>query len=224
MDGDNTNFTRQLSHREQNMLREEVLNEKIYASKNSRAGYLGALTRVQGQIESLFSTTDNVQTVQDLVKRYHDAWCSFEQAHIDYLSLVNSAGLSFHEAVEQFSQKYEAKNQFLECVSEYLRGHEANLSESSANVFKGKAHDYEYAESAASHTSHRSRTSRTSSRSSVQEKRANAAKAKLALQLAEEERRRTIEGELRLLTIEKRQRDLEREQTRISKERKESKL
>ena len=62
---------------------------------------------------------------------------------------------------------------------------------------------YKYAESAASHTSNRSRTSRTSSRSSVQEKRANAAKVKLALQLAEEERRRTIEGGPRLLTIEK---------------------
>ena len=203
MDGDNTNFRRQLRHREQNMLRKEVLNEKIYTSKSSRVGYLGAFTRVQGQIESLFSTTDNVQTVQDLVKRHHDAWCSFEQPHIDYLSLVDSANLAFHEAVEQLNQKYEANNEFLKRVSEYLRGHEANLSESSANVFKDKVYGYKYAESAASHKSNRSRTSRTSSRSSVQEKRTNAAKVKLALQLAEEERRRTIEGEPRLLTIEK---------------------
>ena len=203
MDGDNTNFRRQLRHRKHNMLRKEVLNEKIYASKNSRVGYLGAFTRVQGQIESLFSTTDNVQTVQDLVKRYHYAWCSFEQPHVDYLSLVDSASLSFHEAVEQLNKKYEASNEFLKRVSEYLRGYEANLSEKFANVFKDKVYGCKYAESAASHTSNRSRTSGTSSRSSVQEKRTNAAKVKLALQLAVEERRRTIEGEPRLLTIEK---------------------
>ena len=72
--------------------------------------------------------------------------------------------------------------------------------------------DHTYAESVTSHRSNVSRESNVSSRSSVQEKRAQAAKAKLALQLAEEERRRMIEGELKLLEIEKKQRELERQQ------------
>ena len=137
------------------MLSGKILNEKIYASKNSRAGYLGAFTRVQGQIESLLSTTDNIQTVQNLVKRYHDAWCNFERAHIDYLSLVDCESLSFKEAVEQFSQKYEAKKKFLESVWAYLGAHEiTNFFQSRAKLFKDKI--YEYAESTTSHRSNMS--------------------------------------------------------------------
>ena len=69
-----------------------------------------------------------------------------------------------------------------------------------------------YAESVTSHRSNVSRMSELSSRSSVKEKRIEAAKANLALRLAEEEQRRAIEGELRLHDIEKNQGELTREQ------------
>ncbi len=54
--------------------------------------------------------------------------------------------------------------------------------------------------------------SELSSRSSVKEKRIQAAKANLALRLAEQEQRRVMEGELRLHEIEKKQRELARQQ------------
>ena len=55
----------------------EALNERIYSSKRSRAGFLGAVTRVRSQIEALLVNTNN--------ERYQEAWRKFEDSHNSYL-------------------------------------------------------------------------------------------------------------------------------------------
>jgi hypothetical protein len=72
--------------------------------------------------------------------------------------------------------------------------------------------EHAYGESVTLNRSSISKASSQSSRSSAQEKRVQAAKAKLALRLAEDERNRVLEGEFRLQDIERKQRELETQQ------------
>ena len=161
MNSDDINFQEPLSQRGL-QFNDALLNERIFSSKRSRAGFLGAITRVRGQIEILLLNVENAQTVQIQLQRYDDAWRKFEDAHNGYLSLIQK--------------------------------------------------EHAYAESVTSNRSSISKAPSQSSRSSAQEKRVQAAKAKLALRLAEDEQNRVLEGEFRLQDIERKQRELETQQ------------
>ena len=206
-------FQRTLRHRDQ-VLSNEVINERIHLSKRIRGGHLGSITRIRGQIEILLSSITNTQTVQTLAERYESAWLKFEEAHNQFISLVSPHSSVFYQAVEQYNKLHVEKAAFSQRLSVYLQDYIEGPSHYQPQIMTTSATnvDHTYAESVTSHRSNVSRESNVSSRSSVQEKRAQAAKAKLALQLAEEERRRMIEGELKLLEIEKKQRELERQQ------------
>ena len=68
------------SHRQRvQQLSDDVLREKIYSLKRSRAGCLGAVTRVRGQIEPLLSDPSNVDTVRTLFEQYEASWKRFEE-------------------------------------------------------------------------------------------------------------------------------------------------
>ena len=193
----------------------ETLNERIYSSKRSRAGFLGAVTRVRSQIEALLVNTNNEQTVHVLNERYQEAWRKFEDSHNSYLWLLTPGSVLFYQTAEQFNQLNEEKTNLLQRVAVYL--HNYSVTHSSRYVSETSPRDSikserVYAERVTSHRSNVSRMSELSSRSSVKEKRFEAAKANLALRLAEEEQRRAIEGELRLHDIEKKQGELAREQ------------
>ena len=149
----------------------------------------------------------NEQTVQILDEHYKEAWRKFEESHNSYMSLLNSDSVAFYEAVEQFNLLYE--------VTVYLHNYEVTRSNryvSETSPRGSVKREHVYAESVASHRSSVSRVSELSSRSSVKEKRIEAAKANLALRLAEQEQRRVMEGELRLHEIERKQRELARRQ------------
>ena len=194
-------------------LTETRLNEMIYLSKRSRAGFLGAVTRVRTQIEALLTDTNNEQTVQVLNERYQKAWQKFEDSHNSYMSLLNPDSAAFRQAVEQFNQLHDEKSTLSQRVIVYL--HNYSVSNRYISEMSSKDHvesEHAYAQSLTSHRSSVSRTSQLSSRSSAKEKRIQAAKANLALRLAEQEQRHVIEGELRLHEIEKKQRELAREQ------------
>ena len=193
----------------------ETRNERIYSSKRSRAGFLGAVTRVRSQIEALLIDTNNQQIVQILKERYQEAWRKFEDSHNSYMSLLNPDGEEFYHAVEHFNKLYEERTTLLQRITVYLQNYSVTHSNRYSSEMSPKnsvRSERVYAESVASHRSSVSRTSDFSSRSSVKEKRIQAAKANLALRLAEQEQRRVIEGELRLHEIEKKQRELAREQ------------
>ena len=139
----------------------------------------------------------------------------FENSHKSYLWLLTPGSVLFYQTAEQFNQLNEEKTNLLQRVAVYL--HNYSVTHSSRYVSETSPRDsikseLVYAESVTSHRSNVSRMSELSSRSSVKEKRIEAAKANLALRLAEEEQRRAIEGELRLHDIEKKQGELAREQ------------
>ncbi|CAB4029846.1 Hypothetical predicted protein [Paramuricea clavata] len=164
-----------------------------------------AITRVRGQIEILLSNVENAQTVEIQLQRYDDAWRKFEDAHNGYLSLISPHSLVFSDAVQQYNQLYTEKAIFSNRVSKYLQNCEENpINHVSPNVTLSTIQkEHVYAESVTSDRSSVSKASSQSSRSSTQEKRVQAAKAKLALRLAEAERHRVLEGEFRLEDIER---------------------
>ena len=152
-------------------LTETRLNEMIYLSKRSRAGFFGAVTRVRTQIEALLTNTNNEQTVQVLNERYQKAWQKFEDSHNSYMSLLNPDSAAFRQAVEQFNQLHDEKSTLSQRVIVYL--HNYSVSNRYISEMSSKDHvesEHAYAESATSHRSSVSRTSQ-SSRSSVKEKR-----------------------------------------------------
>ncbi|XP_028413873.1 uncharacterized protein LOC114536722 [Dendronephthya gigantea] len=208
MDPDDMNYRKEQRQRGLD-LSTAALDEIICSSKRSRAGFLAAVSRVRGQIEALLANTGNVQTVQTLNERYKDAWCKFEDSHNYYMSLLPPDSTAFYEAVEQFNLLLEEKAVLLQRVTLYLHDSAITLSgsyERPSSLLRFVKGEHAYAESITS------RRSSLVSRSSTQVKRVEAAKANLALQLAEQERRRTIEGQLRLHEIEKKQRKLARQQ------------
>ena len=213
MNSDDINFQEPLSQRGL-QFNDVILNERILSSKRSRAGFLGAITRVRGQIEILLSNVENAQTVQIQLQRYDDAWRKFEDAHNGYLSLISPHRLMFSDAVQQYNQLYTEKAIFSNRVSKYLQTCEENpINYVSPNVTLSTIQkEHAYAESVTSNRSSISMASSQSSRSSAQEKRVQAAKAKLTLRLAEDERNRVLEGEFRLQDIERKQRELETQQ------------
>ena len=80
----------------------ETLNERVYSSKRSRAGFLGTVTRVRSQIEALFVNTNDEQTVQILNGRLQEACRKFEDSHNSYMSLLTPGCASFRQAADQF--------------------------------------------------------------------------------------------------------------------------
>jgi hypothetical protein len=158
---------------------------------------------------------ENAQTVQIQLQRYDDAWRKFEDAHNGYLSLISPHSLVFSDAVQQYNQLYIFYMAiFSNRVSKYLQTCVENPinyvspNETLSTIQK----EHAYAESVTSNRSSISQASSQSSRSSAQEKRVQAAKAKLALRLAENERNRVLEGEFRLQDIERKQSELETQQ------------
>lgn len=225
MNSDDINFQQPLSQRGL-QFNDAILNERIFSSKRSRAGFLGAVTHVRGEIEILLLNVENAQTVQIQLQRYDDAWRKFEDAHNGYLSLISPHSLVFSDAVQQYNQLYTEKAIFSNRVSKYLQTcvenpiKDVSQNETLSTIQK----EHEYAESVTSNRSSISKASSQSSRSSAQEKRVQAAKAKLALRLAEDERNRVLEGEFRLQDIERKQRELETQQKLEEEELKRTKL
>ena len=64
----------QLAQRERvQQVSDDVLAEKVYSSKRTRAGYLGAVTRVRGKIETLLNDPTNAETVRTLSQQYDNS-------------------------------------------------------------------------------------------------------------------------------------------------------
>ena len=195
---------------------EEVLSERIHALKGSRSGVLGAVSRARNQINVLLVDSNNTQTVQIQFDRYKELWRKFEETHNGYIALINPNCSEFDETVQQFSKLLEENIQFSDCVTQYLQTcvptgislHDLSTAVGENTV---KA-EQRYAESVVSHKSTISRASSHSSRSSTR-KRAQAVKANLTLTFAEKERQRLIEGEIRLQELDRKQKELEIQQS-----------
>ena len=104
------------------------------------------------------------------------------------------------------------KTAFAQEISRYLLNAAIHFDEVNARSHLQTEHVSAYAESIAASKSDISRASRYSSSSVVLEKRVQAVKANAALRLAEQEQLRKLEGEIKLLEIEKKHKELLRQQ------------
>ena len=193
-------------------LSDDVLREKVYSLKRSKAGCLGAVTRVRGQIEPLLSDPSNVDTVTTLFEQYEALWKRFEESHNYYMSVASSGSQEFYQMLQQFDQLHLEKTAFAQEISRYLLNAAIHFDEVNARSHLQTERVSAYAESIAASKSDISRASRYSSSSVVLEKRAQAVKANAALRLAEQEQLRKLEGEIKLLEIEKKHKELLKQQ------------
>ena len=104
------------------------------------------------------------------------------------------------------------KTAFAQEISRYLLNAAIHFDEVNARSHLQTEHVSAYAKSIAASKSDISRASRYSSSSVVLEKRAQAVKANAALRLAEQEQLRKLEGEIKLVEIEKKHKELLRQQ------------
>lgn len=192
---------------------DDVLAEKVYSSKRTRAGYLGAVTRVRGKIETLLNDPTNAETVRTLSQQYDNSWKTFVESHNYYMSIIGSDSQEFYHTLQQFDQLHLEKIAFVQKISGYLLDAATYFNEIIMdNSHLRREHTSPYAESVESYRSNSSRGSKHSSSSVVLEKRAQAVRANVALRLAEQEQWRRLEGEIKLLEIEKKHRELLRQQ------------
>jgi hypothetical protein len=189
----------------------------MHSAKRTRAGYLGAVTRVRGQIEALLNDPVNAQTVRTLSQQYDSSWERFVESHNYYMSIVSSGSQEFYRTLEQFDQLHLEKIAFAREISEYLVDAATYFNEIVMESSYSQREHVPYAESAISYRSNISRGSQHSSSPTVLEKRAQAVKANIALRLAEQEQWRKLKGEIKLLEIEKKHKELLRQQ-RMEKE------
>lgn len=92
----------------------EVHNERVHASRISRAGYLGAVTRVRGQIETLITNPTNAEIIRTLTQHYEDSWCKFIEAHNHFMSIIGSDSSEFYHTLQQFDQLHLGKLAFIQ--------------------------------------------------------------------------------------------------------------
>ena len=69
--------------------REGDLNEKNLALQNSRAGYIGNLTKVHNEIVHLTESSTSPEEVSKECARFDEAWRKFVDAHESYLKLLD---------------------------------------------------------------------------------------------------------------------------------------
>lgn len=192
---------------------EDVLSERVQSAKRSRAGYLGAVTRIRGQIEALLDAPANAESVKSLSQQYHNSWNKFVESHKYYMSMMDSNSQEFYYTLQQFDHLHVDKVAFVQKISGYLLDAAAYFNEIIMdNLHLKREHVSSYAESVDSYKSSIPRGSKYSSSSVVLEKRAQAVKANIALRLAEQEQCRRLEGERKLLEIEKKHREILRQQ------------
>ncbi|CAB3998013.1 Hypothetical predicted protein [Paramuricea clavata] len=108
MNSDDINFQEPPSQRGL-QFNDAILNERIFSSKRSRAGFLGVITRVRGQIEILLSNVENAQTVQIQLHRYDDAWRKFEDTHNDQVYQRHQVNPHDHQHKKKRVQAAKAK-------------------------------------------------------------------------------------------------------------------
>lgn len=130
-------------------LSDDVLREKVYSLKRSRAGCLGAVTRIRGQIEPRLSDPSNVDTITTLFEQYEASWKRFEESHNYYMSMAISGSQEFYQTLQQFDQLHFEKTAFAQEISRYLLNAATHFDEVNARSHLQTERVSAYAESIA---------------------------------------------------------------------------
>ena len=134
------------------------------------------------------------------------------------MSIIGSDSQESYHTLPQFDQLHLEKIVFVPKISGYLLDVATYSNETSLeNSHLQREHASPYAESVDSYRSNVFRGTKCSSSSAVLEKRVQAVKTNVTLRLAEQEQRRKLEREIKLLEIEWKHRELLRQQNRKRK-------
>ena len=159
---------------------EEVYVEKLRAVRNSRAGQLSAVSRVSGSIETLMDKMENVATVSERLSEYNEMCNRFTDVHNAFMTVAKDDSEDQIDALRQYDRLVQERDTFRKVVNSYLQNAAKSFSQQVMKYFVSR-------EAPVGTMREGSITSRSTASES---RKAEAMRAQLALQLAEQERQK----------------------------------
>ena len=132
------------------------------AAKNSRTGFLAAVTRKQNVILDLMDNPGNLLLVKTNTLEFEDQYSKYKDAHNKYIAMIEGDDLEKEE--EAYRQKRMNIAEFIRGVNVWIRKNEDDLADSLDSAGGRRSH-----KSKQSKVSHRSMSSRAAEKAKVAE-------------------------------------------------------
>jgi len=196
---------------------EGAMNEALHTLRKSRAGHVSAMTNACSQIDILLVDYANLVKVKSLQSTLDKAWRNFQENVTRCKSLLDENSDEIYEVDTQYATQETRKYHYDLKIEQYAIAAATHFNEK-------VSHDLANFGLASPARSLRSATSRASSKLSeasarLHDTRATAAKAELAAKQTEQERKRSIEIEMKRLEMEMSQKRVELELAKLEADR-----
>ena len=184
---------------------DDVMRERAISLKHSRSGHLSALTTVRKEIEALLTNSANVTLARDKLNRFQTLWNAFVDSHYKFIEVASEEDRA--RASEQFDSLSQQGLHLSASVEEFICNAAAELNERVMQDLRKISPELRSTKRTRSRGSSRSKGS---SGSRALARRAEAEKARLALEFAEREKQRKITAEMKMLELERKHRETAR--------------
>ena len=184
---------------------DDVMRERAIPLKHSCSGHLGPLTTVRREIEALLTNHANVTLARDKLNRYETLWNGFVDSHNKFMEVASDE--EREQASEQYNDLSQQRIRLSATVEEFICKAAAELNDRVMQDLQKISPDIHSSKGPRLRSSSRSQTS---SGSRAQARRVEAVKARLAFELAEREKQRKIEVEMKILELERKKRETAR--------------
>ena len=183
---------------------EDVRRERALSLKRSRSGHVSSLTQARREIEALWrdKTPPCVTLVREKFDRYEALWKNFVLQHDKLVECVDVTEQG--QISEQFNILAQQRINLAASVEEFICNAATELNERVMQDLQ----ELTKPSRRRSRGSRSRRSSNSRSSSKTQALRLEAEKARLALAFAEEENQRKVEAEIKILKLERKQREL----------------
>ena len=182
---------------------EDVRRERAIALKRSRAGHLSATTNARQEVEKLMQDHSDVVLIREKFNEYEAQWKNFVVSHNKFMDSATPDEQI--ECSKQFDALAQLRINFSSTVENFICNAATALNEHvMENLQEMSSHRRG---SVKSRTSGTSRNSASVTSSKAHARRLEAEKAQLALFFAEQEKQRLVEAEIKMLELERKQRE-----------------
>ena len=196
---------------------EGAMHEALHTLRKSRAGYVSAMTNACSQIDVLLVDYANLVKVKSLQSTLDKAWRNFQENVRRCKSLLDENSDEIYEVDTQYATQETRKYQYDQKIEQYAIAAATHFNEQVSHDLAnfGMTSPARSLQSASSRTS--SKVSEASAR--LHDTRTAAAKAALAAKQTEQQRKRSIEIEMKRLEMEMTQKRVELELAKLEADR-----
>lgn len=181
------------------------MRERAISLKHLRSGHLSALTTARNEIEALLTIPANVMLAKDKLNHFETLWNAFVDSHNKFIEVASNEERA--QASEQFHSLSQQRLHLSTTVEEFICSAAAELNERVMQDLQKMSPELRSTKGTRSRGSSRSKGS---SGSRALARRAEAEKARLALEFAEQEKQRKIVAEMKMLELERKRREAAR--------------